>query len=61
MPKYTRQCEHVHLSGRPCGYRVGRNAYGDIGLFCGFHKGPNCLECQSMMDRFTPKKGWGHG
>lgn len=59
--KYTRRCRHEHVSGRRCGARVGRDAFGDIPLFCGFHKGNECAECKAMMAAFTPPKGWTNG
>lgn len=52
------RCTHVHVSGRRCAQRVRR---GTPDTLCGLHPRPllsSCSECQSMMDAFTPPKGW---
>lgn len=58
-----KRCEHVHVSGRRCERPAGKNKT------CGIHPDQvtvlesgtilaACQECRSMMQPFTPLKGW---
>lgn len=53
--KYTRQCTHLHHSGRQCGERVSKHKEGGK---CVPHTLYPCVECQTMLERTKPKTGW---
>lgn len=67
MPQLTVRCKHVHVSGRRCAERCKRDqAKGD---YCRHHsdkvevlKGgtiyAKCAECATMLQTFTPLRGW---